>query len=172
MQFPPFVEYASRSFSFGPGLVSVGVGPSVQVTTTSLVAPAPVGAPLAMSAVGNVPSRLPATPSKTVSPLTGSVRPDGTNGEMIWGRVNVWPPSNERAWKMTGCLFWLPSQNTNSVPVLVVRIQQSCRPLFTRLLTAALTCFSVQVEPPSVDRATLIGSGSALPLRSWLRNAA
>ena len=125
---------------------------------------------MAMSAVGNVPSRFPATPSNTVSPLTGSVSPAGVNREISSGRVNVWPSSNDLACRTAGCLFTLPSQNTYTTPLLLVRIQQSCRPPVWLLLVAALSWRCVHVVPPSVDRARMIGSGR--PCFSWLRNAA
>jgi hypothetical protein len=127
-----------------------------------------------MSAVGKVPSRLPATPSKTISPLTGSGRPLGVYGEIARGRSKVTPPSNDRAMKMA---FWKlipPCQNTYSTPLLSVRSQQSWRPLPVMLLAAWVSCREVQVSPPSVDRATSIATGWALELRlrAWPRNAA
>jgi hypothetical protein len=71
--------------------------------------------------------------------------------------------------------FWNrnpPCQNTYSTPLLSVRSQQSWRPLPVRLLVAWLTCFWVQVSPPSVERATTMGAGRALGLFSWPRKAA
>src|SRR3954447_444144 len=73
---PRVLEYRTRACSFG-WPTSVGVGPSVHASTISSVASAPVGAPLAMSRVGNEPSRAPATPS-LVKPPTGSEIPDVT----------------------------------------------------------------------------------------------
>src|SRR5919108_3304391 len=54
---PPFSDHMTRTCSFGPGLVSDGVGPFDHASTISSVAPAPVGAPFAMSTVGKEPSR-------------------------------------------------------------------------------------------------------------------
>src|ERR687887_1591650 len=72
---PWFSDHMTRACSFGPGCVSEGVGPFDHASTISSVAPAPVGAPLAMSTVGNEPSRAPATPSNVRSPDTGSRMP-------------------------------------------------------------------------------------------------
>src|SRR5262249_32415788 len=69
---PWSVDHRTRARSFGPGRASDGVGPFDHASTISSVAPAPVGAPFAMSTVGNVPSRAPATPSNVRSPETGS----------------------------------------------------------------------------------------------------
>src|ERR671933_2564826 len=46
---PWFFDQSTRTCSFGPGCVSDGVGPFDQASRISSVAPAPVGAPLAMS---------------------------------------------------------------------------------------------------------------------------
>ncbi len=51
-----------------------------------------------------------------------------------------------------------------------MRSAQSCRPPVRLLLVADDTCRCVQVDPPSVDVATITGSGTAWPF-SWLRNA-
>jgi hypothetical protein len=66
---PPSVEYDSSVFSLlKPNR------PSLQASTSSLVAPCPVGAPLAMSTLGMAARsiRAPAIPSATQRPLTGS----------------------------------------------------------------------------------------------------
>src|ERR671939_1044392 len=52
---PCVFDQSTRSCSFGPGCVSDGVGPFDQASRISSVAPAPVGAPLAMSTVGKDP---------------------------------------------------------------------------------------------------------------------
>jgi hypothetical protein len=92
---PPVREYSRCTRSFG-WLVLVGVGPSVQASTISSVAPVPNGAPLAMSTVGKEPSRAPATPS-LVKPPTGSKMPDETKCVTIRAGRSKWmPPSNER----------------------------------------------------------------------------
>src|ERR671934_334299 len=49
---PWFSDHMTRTCSFGPGCVSDGVGPFDHASTISSVAPAPVGAPFAMSTVG------------------------------------------------------------------------------------------------------------------------
>src|SRR5262249_40114142 len=48
---PPFCDHSTRTCSFGPGCVSDGVGPFDQARTIWFVAPAPVGAPVAVSTV-------------------------------------------------------------------------------------------------------------------------
>src|ERR671936_1927526 len=53
---PWFSDHMTRACSFGPGCVSDGVGPFDHASTISSVAPAPVGAPFAMSTVGKEPS--------------------------------------------------------------------------------------------------------------------
>jgi hypothetical protein len=63
--FPPFVEYENSVFSwFSPS------APSLQASTISFVASAPVGAPFAMSMLGIAARsvRAPATPSYTHRP--------------------------------------------------------------------------------------------------------
>src|SRR5919197_3702095 len=59
---PPLVDVITFTCSWGGGFTSVsdGVGPFDQASTISSVASAPVGAPFAMSTVGNDPSRAPA----------------------------------------------------------------------------------------------------------------
>src|SRR5437764_8425180 len=66
---PPSLDVITFTCSFGPGCVSEGVGPFDQARTISSVASAPVGAPFAMSTVGNEPSRAPAWPSNVRSPV-------------------------------------------------------------------------------------------------------
>src|SRR4051812_2338002 len=94
---PRFVDHSTIACSLGPGADVEGVGPSHHVTTTSSVAPPPVGAPLAMSRVGNEPSRAPATPSKVKSPETGSGSPHWSKCATARGFSKVLAPSNERA---------------------------------------------------------------------------
>src|SRR6187401_3325272 len=69
---PRFVDHMSSACSLSPGALVLGVGPSHHVTTISSVASAPLGAPLAISRLGKLPSRAPARPSKVLSPETGS----------------------------------------------------------------------------------------------------
>src|ERR671934_1179845 len=49
---PWFSDHMTRACSFEPGCVCDGVGPFDHASTISSVAPAPVGAPFAMSTVG------------------------------------------------------------------------------------------------------------------------
>jgi len=89
---PPSVEVISISCSWlRPCL------PSAQVSTIWLVASNPVGAPLAMSALGpNARSlRAPATPSITGLPMTGSTTPGLTAVDSSAGPVKCAPPSVE-----------------------------------------------------------------------------
>src|SRR5213596_1797935 len=72
---PRFVDHSTSACSLAIDEPTVGVGPSHQVTTTSSVASAPLGAPLAMSRLGNEPSRAPARPSNVASPEIGSTSP-------------------------------------------------------------------------------------------------
>src|SRR5919199_6301274 len=63
---PWFRDQSTRTCSFGPGCVSDGVGPFDHASRISSVAPAPVGAPLATSTVGNEPSRAPRSEERRV----------------------------------------------------------------------------------------------------------
>src|SRR5919201_6813695 len=97
---PWFRDHITRTCSFGPGLVSDGVGPFDQASTISSVAPAPVGAPFAMSTVGKEPSRAPATPSFVRSPVKSRIPVWSKRVTIRAGRWNVLPPSNERIMKI------------------------------------------------------------------------
>src|SRR5919204_3035573 len=70
---PLLRDHITLTCSFGPGCVSVGVGPFDQARTIWSVAPAPVGAPFAMSTVGNEPSRAPDSPSNDSSPIESTI---------------------------------------------------------------------------------------------------
>src|SRR3954453_9912015 len=70
---------------------------SDQATTIRLVAPAPVGAPLAMSIAGIVQVRAPAAPSIVGDPPTGSTWPIAAIVPITRGFSNLTPPSYERA---------------------------------------------------------------------------
>jgi len=111
---PPSVDVKTWTFSFGPGLVLVGVGPSVHASTISSVAPAPVGAPLAMSTVGNEPSRAPACPSKVRSPIASGIPAETMCVTTLAGRVKSLPPSEETVMKIASVLVFgsTPSQKT------------------------------------------------------------
>ena len=100
---------------------------SAQVITTSSLASAPEGAPAAMSMLGNTGARAPATPSMVKRPWTGSTWPTLPIGRTITrGRSKLAPPSKDRAWKNTPWRVWMsvPTQTTNTVPWLSVRIPQ------------------------------------------------
>src|SRR4051794_25195854 len=170
---PPFSDHRTRTCSFAPGFVSDGVGPFDQASTISFVAPAPLGAPLAMSTVGNEPSRAPATPSFVRSPDSGSRSPVMVKCVTTCaGRSNVLPPLNERTMKIASVLVFgsPPSQNTYNVPLLSVLTAQSWRPPSVPLFTDGDSCLLRQVSPPSDELLTTIGSGK--PPFSWLRKAA
>jgi hypothetical protein len=94
--------------------VTDGVGPSEMATRIWSVAPAPVGAPFAMSTVGNEPSRAPATPSFVRSPETGSGRPVWVKCVTTWALSKCLPPSNERDMKIASAFACasVPSQKT------------------------------------------------------------
>src|SRR6266508_4607792 len=118
---PPSVDQTTSAFSFGPGLVSDGVGPSSQATTSSSVAPTPVGAPLAIENAGAVPSRAPAKPSNVRSPVFGSTMPVGMTGV-----ITCCGPGNEFAPLLdlrinSECYFVLlpmPSRPKKTLPLL------------------------------------------------------
>ena len=59
----------------------------------------------------------------------------------------------------------MPTPNTYTLPLLSVRMVQPSGWLLMPLLVAGPTCLHVQVLPPSADRATMSGTGSAGP---WL----
>ena len=64
-----------------------------------------------------------------------------------------------------------PTPNTYALPELSVRTVQPSGWAALRLSVAGPTCLVVQVSPPSEERATVNGVGSALP-RLLLRNDA
>src|SRR5215468_4993564 len=99
---PPLVDVITFTRSFGPGWLSDGVGPSDHASTISSVASAPVGAPLAMSTVGNDPSRAPAWPSNVESPVKSGIPVETMCVTSCAGRTKDRPPSNERAMKIAG----------------------------------------------------------------------
>src|SRR6266567_2191381 len=113
------------------------IAPSGQVSTIVLVAPAPVGAPLAMLRLGKLSVRVPANPSNTIRPDTGSGTPTSCTVAIARGFSKLSPPSNERARKKT---VWA-------------------------VLVAALSWRWRQVPPPSVEESTIRGSGKKLALR-------
>src|SRR5512132_2617423 len=70
---------------------------SGQVSTRVLVAPAPVGAPLATPRLGKLSVRVPARPSNTIRPDTGSGTPTSTTLAIARGFSKLLPPSKEWA---------------------------------------------------------------------------
>src|SRR6266851_8191350 len=165
---PPLAEVISSSCSW-----LTPCAPSDQVSTIWLVAPAPVGAPLAMSALGaNARSlRAPAMPSITGRPRTGSTIPGSTVVASSAGPVKCAPPSADLYIISNDTPPRLPTPNTYRLPWLSVRTVQPSGWLLMPLLVAGPTCFCVQVLPPSADRATISGTGAALPF-SWPRKLA
>src|SRR5579859_3277859 len=81
-------------------------------------------------------------------------------------RLKLAPPSCEIA---TNCSPWwnsAPSQKTYTVPSGPVRISESCLPPTALLLALdEIRIGLLHVLPPSVERATTIGSGEKAPLR-------
>lgn len=79
-----------------------------------LVAPAPVGAPLAMLRLGKLSVRVPANPSNTIRPDTGSGTPTSCTVAISRALSKLLQPSNERARKNTlwPVLVSVPSQTT------------------------------------------------------------
>src|SRR5438105_10922011 len=141
-----------------------------------LVAPAPVGAPLAMSTLGAGAKslRAPATPSMTALPCTGSNTPGWSTGPATEaGLEQLDPPSVERDMNSNGCfaLTSVPTPNTYAVPPLSVRIVHPSSGLRWLLLAAGVICCWLHVSPPSWETATISGAGVALPF-SWPRNDA
>ena len=96
--------------------------------------------------------------------MTGSMTPGSTAGASSAGPVKCAPPSVDLY------IIWyevpprVPTPNTYTLPWLSVRtVHPSGWPLMP-LSVAGPTCFCTQVLPPSVDRATISGVGSAWPL--------
>src|SRR5439155_5635308 len=75
--------------------------PLGQVSTIVLVASAPVGGSLAVLRLGKLSVRVPANPSNTIRPDTGSGTPTSCTVAISRGLSKVLPPSNERARKNT-----------------------------------------------------------------------
>jgi hypothetical protein len=67
---------------------------------------------LAMPRLGKLSVRVPARPSKTIRPDTGSGRPTSTTSATGRGRSKLLPPLNERARYMTLWPPAVPSQTT------------------------------------------------------------
>src|SRR5215510_11350893 len=126
-------------------------------------------------------SRAPATPSSTQRnpvPSNCTEKQVSTARPMFCGLVQVFPPSKDLIMMWDACpgiptANWLA--NTYTTPLLSVRTVHPDRPkpclVLKGLLLAVVTCFGVQVDPPSVEVATISGWGAALPF-SWLRKEA
>src|SRR4051794_33794985 len=141
---------------------------SDQTTPIVLLAPAPVGAPLAMSTLGKLSVRAPATPSNTKSPLTGSGSPTSTTWAIARGVSHLTPPSSERSISCTELPRLVLSQNTYTRPLLSVFTEQPWRPVPFLLLADALSVTGrLHVAPPSLEWLTATGAG---PLACWLLN--
>src|SRR5919108_3912124 len=102
--------------------------PSAHPSTIAFDAPAPVGAPFATSIVGPSFVRAPATPSIVRRPWTGSSRPTVPVTATARGLSKLSPPSNERDSQTTSAPWNDPRQTTYTVPVLLDRTTQPCRP--------------------------------------------
>src|SRR5690349_17043439 len=133
----------------------------------SLVAPAPVGRPLAMSTFGPPArsTRAPAMPSITGRPSTGSNTPGSTTGATAVGPTQCAPPSVDLYINCRFAPLRAPTPKTYTLPTLSVRTTQPSGCWLMPLLVAGPTCFVTQVRPPSADRATVSGTGNACP---WL----
>src|SRR5690348_8857062 len=145
--------------------------------TMRSVAPAPVGAPFAMSTLGAGARslRAPATPSIT-APTSGSNTPGWVTGpETGVAFDQLVPPSvdfdisSKASWP---CDETVPTPNTYAVPSLVVRTVHPSVGFRWPLFAAGVICCWVQVVPPSCETPTNSGAGAALGLFSWPRNDA
>src|SRR3954452_21247865 len=145
--------------------------------TSRFVAPAPVGAPLAMSTLGAGARslRAPATPSITGRPCTGSKAPGWSTGPATGrGRCHDVPPLSEVDMNSKGCRppgTFVATPKTYARPRLSVRIVHPSIGLRWLLLAAEVIGCCVHVSPPSCDAATCNGAGAALPF-SWPLNEA
>src|SRR2546430_709582 len=153
---PPFVD--SRNTTCGEAVV-----PLTYDRTIRLVAPVPVGEPLAMSTEGAHARslRAPATPSSTNRPCTGSNTPGWVTAPGIWtGRPQFWPPLVEGTMysKCSLVAGSVPMPKTYTLPWLSGRIvQPSSGWIFPFLADAAFrTC--VPGFPPAVGGAPMTGA--------------
>src|SRR4051812_13233348 len=120
---PPFAESCTRACSWlSPA------EPSDQPSAILSVAPAPVGAPLAISRLGNELVRAPAMPSNEIE-RTPSNAPTSVTLAIVRPFVKEVPPLPEVASLNTDCFWWESSQTAETVPLLSVRIEQPCRPV-------------------------------------------
>src|SRR5262249_801660 len=99
----------------------------------------------------------------------GSNSPVPTAVETIVGPVKCAPPSVDLYISWTVTPLRRPTPNTYALPLLSVRIVHPSACWLIPLWVAGPTCETVHVAPPSAERATISGTGSAWPF-SWLRN--
>ena len=130
------------------------------------VASSPVGAPLAMSTLGAAARsfRAPATPSSTHRPMTGSTTKHGSvTLRSACGRVQLRPPSVDFTMKCVPIVGQgagrelLPEHVDGAVAVRADRAPGLAEMTRSHVV-AGLTCFVDQVEPPLLERATIIGA--------------
>src|SRR6185436_5073963 len=142
-----------------------------------LVAPVPVGAPLAMSTLGAGARslRAPAIPSITDRPRPGSKTPGCVTGPATGRGVSqVLPPLVERDINSKTSCPWaetVPTPKTYAFPLLSVRIVQPSAGFRCALFAAAVIWCWLHVVPPSCETATCNGDGAAFPF-SCPRNVA
>src|SRR6266568_9369791 len=163
---PPSVEKDSRATSwFWP------FRPSLHASTISFVAPAPVGAPLAMSTLGMAirSVRAPAGPSMLHRPATGSTKKQASFICMkSTGRPQVAPPVVDVTMVCAPVLEVSEKcvKNACTTPWLSVRTVHPCRKPWGAAVVGGATWCGFQVRPPSADTAT---DGNRAKLLPWLR---
>src|SRR5581483_3007502 len=158
---PPSVDHDTSVFSlFRPWR------PSLHASTMALVAPWPVGAPLAMSTLGAADRsiRAPAKPSITHRPSTGSTKKHGSvMATVSCSLVQCTPPSNDLNIACAGAGPPKRVRNRYTTPWLSVLIVQPSRnPNFRNELPPPELpgiCRWTHVVPPSAEDATMIGTG-------------
>src|SRR6267142_49204 len=143
-----------------------------------LVAPAPFGAPLAISTLGAGARslRAPPIPSMVGRPSPGSNWPGWLTGPAtgVWPD-HVAPPSFDTDIISNGRCppdELVPTPNTYALPLLSVRTVQPSIGLRCPLFAAGEIKCCAQVLPPSDETATSSGAGAALGLFSWPLNDA
>src|SRR6266480_3620646 len=161
---PPSVENDSSATSwFRPSR------PSLHTSTISFVAPAPAGAPLAMSTLGMAIKsfRAPAGPSLLQRPATGSKKKQEAFICMkSTGRPQLSPPVVDLIIVCVPLFEVLEKcvKNVYTFPWLSVR---TVHPWWTALtVVGGATWCAFQVRPPSVDTATI---GNWAKLWPWLK---
>ena len=132
-----------------------------------LLAPVPVGAPFAMSRLGNELVRAPAIPSNEIWAVPSSA-PTSVTFATSRGFPKETPPSVDLASLKTRLLLGevLPDRVDGAVAVRPDRAALAARPLV--VANAELSVIGRdQVSPPSVEWLTEICSG---PMSFWLLN--